>query len=209
MALGVMAGATVEKDPRSSDFGKLKIGNTRLDFLAGLSQVTVFGARHISGQTKSGMGQIKPLTGQVPYGQPTLESISGQFIRSKMAPIPGLYFSLRSGTDFHGKAQSRAEAIARALVPMSGQDVFDALKAEGFTPEVALSLVSFLGIGAQHQPDPWLHAQAVDELKRLHFATPADREAAVKARVAELAADPARQRDRAAMKARMERKAAQ
>ena len=61
--LAILAGATVEKDPRSSDFAKLRFGNTRIDFLAGIPSVITFIARIITGKTKNAKGEIKPLRG--------------------------------------------------------------------------------------------------------------------------------------------------
>ncbi|MGL4242379.1 MAG: hypothetical protein ACRCTI_14825, partial [Beijerinckiaceae bacterium] len=42
----------IEMDPRSSAFGKIRIGDTFIDPLGGLAQVTVFSARTISGETR-------------------------------------------------------------------------------------------------------------------------------------------------------------
>src|SRR5690606_18698368 len=59
--LSGLMGAELEFDPRSSDFGKIKVGNTRIDPLAGISQVTVLLYRLGSGQIKTGRGRIEPI----------------------------------------------------------------------------------------------------------------------------------------------------
>jgi hypothetical protein len=44
-----MKGVQVEDDPRSSDFGKIRIGDTRIDFWGGYSQIARLGAGMIVG----------------------------------------------------------------------------------------------------------------------------------------------------------------
>ena len=44
LGLAKMAGAEIETEPTSSDFGKIKIGNTRYDIWAGFQQFARFGA---------------------------------------------------------------------------------------------------------------------------------------------------------------------
>ena len=68
--LGALAGAEIEDDPRSSDFGKLKFGDTRIDPLFGLAQTAVFMGRIFTGVTKKGDGEIVPIStwrGEVPF----------------------------------------------------------------------------------------------------------------------------------------------
>jgi hypothetical protein len=50
LTLAKMGGASVSLDPRSSDFGKIKIGNTRIDPWGGFAQVAKFIAQVSSGQ---------------------------------------------------------------------------------------------------------------------------------------------------------------
>lgn len=52
----------IELDPRSADFGKVRFGNTFLDPLAGLAQVTTFLARVATGETKTSP-KFDPVTG--------------------------------------------------------------------------------------------------------------------------------------------------
>lgn len=51
----------IESDPRSSSFGRMRFGNTYIDPLSGLAQVTTFLSRVASGETKTAGGELNPL----------------------------------------------------------------------------------------------------------------------------------------------------
>lgn len=72
MARLAVPGSTVETDPRSSDYGKWKYGNTRVDFGGGALQYIVPMAKTLSMMSKSSTtGKLENLnTGG--YGKPTL-----------------------------------------------------------------------------------------------------------------------------------------
>lgn len=75
-------------DPRSSDFGKIKIGRTRFDITTGTASLITLAARVVMGQTRTTTtGKIKKQ-----YWAKTV----GQFVRGKGAPIARLV----SGTLF-------------------------------------------------------------------------------------------------------------
>ena len=48
-------------DPRSAGFGKMRFGNTYVDVLGGLAQVTTLLGRLATGETVTGKGAVKPL----------------------------------------------------------------------------------------------------------------------------------------------------
>jgi hypothetical protein len=52
---------TIEKNPLSTDFGKAKIGNTRVDLLSGVGSVTTLILRVALGKTKKASGEIVPI----------------------------------------------------------------------------------------------------------------------------------------------------
>jgi hypothetical protein len=94
--LAQLAGFDIEWDPRSSDFGKIKIGNTRIDPLGGFSQVIVFLSRVLDGKTKTGSGVIAPNRGEnIPYGVDNTYQLIAKFVRSKLAPAVGTPIDLR------------------------------------------------------------------------------------------------------------------
>jgi len=172
--------ADITFDPRSSDFGKIRFGNFRLDPLAGLSQTAVFLNRMLTGEMKSTTtGKVHDLRGP---GHRQFESgtldVASQFARNKLAPAPALAADLVIGKSGgfektptpgglgrlirgQGKPGDREAAVKEAkeiATPISVSDVTDALKDQGVPRGAALALAAILGMGTQlyvgKQPRP-------------------------------------------------------
>jgi hypothetical protein len=155
LGLGYMAGGSIELDVRSSDFGKIKFGNTRLDPLFGLQQAAVFIARLATAQTKTPRGQVTPLTGPgVKYGGQTLSDVITRFGRSKLAPVIAVPLDLRLGEDVAGQPVTLSSEAFRQL-PLSYQDTYQAMQDQGIPAGAALGLLSTFGAGLQtYTPRP-------------------------------------------------------
>lgn len=122
------AGAQVNNDPRSSDFRKAKIGNTRIDPFSGFQQYAVGAARLLSGETVSTSpkhyGREYDLTSG-DFGMPTRASIVSQFAQNKLAPIPSLVWSWMEGKDWSGEPFEVKAAILDRTVPIVMQDLYE------------------------------------------------------------------------------------
>jgi hypothetical protein len=154
VALGsLMAGddeeaPTVELDPRSSDFMKLKIGETRIDPMSGFSQVITFISRVVSGQKKTSSGEIVDLRGPgVKYGQDDTADVIANFVRTKLAPIPGAAVDIVSGKNVVGQEVTPIGAVANMFVPLSLREIKDTMVSRGIPEGTAISLLSLLGMG--------------------------------------------------------------
>jgi hypothetical protein len=91
--LAKLAGAQVSMSPTSADFGKIKIGNTRLDPGAGFQQYLVLAARNAEGgNTSSTTGAWKPYG--VGYKPETRGSTLQDFAANKMEPKLKLAYDL-------------------------------------------------------------------------------------------------------------------
>ncbi len=147
LGLSKLAGAQVGADPRSADFGKIKVGNTRYDILGGFQQYIRFIAQMITGQ------RISTTTGKLMtvgegFNAPTRKDIAMSFFENKEAPIPSLITALMTGkTAIGGDVNLPAEIIDR-FIPMFLQDASDLIKEYG--PVGALmSLPGVMGAGSQ------------------------------------------------------------
>jgi hypothetical protein len=140
---------SVQPDPRSSDFAKIRIGNTRIDPWAGLAQVTTFLARTLTGKTITQAGETRPIRGKVRYGTPTWTDVAKKFTISKLAPLPGTVVALLEGQGFAGQPVTLSSTAANLIVPLSSSDMIDSMKEQGFTPGAALTVLSMLGEGVQ------------------------------------------------------------
>lgn len=148
--LWAMAGNEVETDPRSSDFGKLVVGNTRVDLMAGLQQGTVLLSRLGSGQTKQLDGDLVSIRGEnVPYGSSDSAGVIGRFLRTKLAPVPASAIDLLSGQDLVGKPVTAAGELAELSVPLTYRDIYKAMVDQGVPIGTALSLLAIFGAGVQ------------------------------------------------------------
>lgn len=144
VSLAGLAGASIETDPRSSDFGKVRVGNTRLDFWGGFQQYARLMAMLISGQRKT------TTTGEVIESN-RLESLL-RFVRTKLAPAAGLITDVLDQQTFIGEelfgdeAPSFANQAKDRLMSLFIQDMVDAIEEDGF-PQGLIALPGFLGTG--------------------------------------------------------------
>ena len=144
------AGAEVELDPRSGDFGKYRIGNVRGDFWGGYQQIARYTAQLMTGQRKTtGAGRIVDVE---------RFEILGRFLRSKTSPPVGLGIDILKGETFLGEELTiegggLVEQAWNRLAPLFIQDLTEAIYEDGTmgglaaAPGVAgVSVVAFRGV---------------------------------------------------------------
>lgn len=122
LGLAAAAGAQVETDARSSDFGKIKVGDTRYDILGGFGQNIVLATRLATGEKKSSVsGAVTKLdTGK--YGSANRLSVLSDFLQNKENPVLGFVQNEIKGTDKSGAKLNRFTDAGRLFVPLSIQD---------------------------------------------------------------------------------------
>ena len=144
-ALGVakLAGLDIEYDPRSTNFGRVKIGNTKFDMWAGYQPLVRYMAQIITGERKTGIGQIAE-AGRL--------DTATRLFRSKESPVLGLLHDIYSGQTFVGDEVSGGADITRqvanALTPLFVSDVIQGLSEEGVMGGV-YTAPAFFGVGVQ------------------------------------------------------------
>ena len=149
-ALGVGAGATIEWDWRSSDFLKLKFGNTRLDPMSGLAQATVLIGRTITREHKTNKGKIIPLVGpKVVRGGPHMLKTWGTFLRSKLAPLPGGIVTGWTGEDIVGNKKTWGDVAINMVTPLTFGDIYKVMLEQDVPLGMAIDLLVWFGMGAQ------------------------------------------------------------
>lgn len=150
--LATLAGAEIETDSRSSDFGKFKWGNTRLDPLMGLAQVTVLVSRLTTGETKGlRTGKITDLRADRPkFGQADSADVIARFLRTKIAPALGLGLDVVTGSNVVGEPVTPGSVAKDILVPISYGDILAVMEEQGIPRGTALELLNLLGMGLQH-----------------------------------------------------------
>lgn len=148
-----------EDDPRSSDFGKVRVGNTRLDFTGGMAGTFTFLNRVFRGTTKSSTGEIRHLSGpQHRQGQDETWDVISRFLRSKLAPVPGTAvdvwpairsFGAETGTNVVGEPVTAGGAVLQLTTPLFARDVYEALNDLGVPKGTIVSLFGLLGSSMQ------------------------------------------------------------
>src|SRR3990167_5968912 len=143
-------GSEVETDPRSSDFGKIKIGNARWDVWGGFQQWFVLGARLATGQSKAAAsGTIREIDPtKFPFDS-RLDTVL-RFGIQKLAPIPALVADLLRGQTAVGEELGIGQQAISKLVPLYIQDIYEAVKEEeNIGLGIGIGVPAFFGIGSQ------------------------------------------------------------
>lgn len=163
VALSKLWGADVETDSRSSDFGKIKVGDTRYDIWGGFQQYIRVASQLISGSTKSTRtGKIYDLSGKGLFGKTRLD-VGTAFLRGKLAPVPSMIMDFSSGRTMvgekilyqwggdhkEGKEITLKDMAISHFLPMVYSDVSDAIKEQGAKAIFSTWLPATFGVGVQ------------------------------------------------------------
>lgn len=135
---------TVEVDPRSSDFGKIKVGNTRYDIWGGFQPYVRLMAQMFTGQRKT------TTTGEIQNLQPKQKfQTASNFFRGKLAPVPASGVDIITGENVTGDRVQPLEELTSMLIPLTFQDLSEAIKDKGVSAIFTTGIPSTFGVGTQ------------------------------------------------------------
>jgi hypothetical protein len=160
---------TVELDPRSTDFMKLKIGETRIDPLSGFGQVVTFMTQVSMGQKKSMDGEIVDVRGEnKKWGEDSTFDIAAKFLRKKLAPIPAAVVNVYDGEDVVGNKATLATATAGLFIPLAAREVVETMTARGVPEGQAIAMLNLLGMsGGTYGPKTKYANANAEERKKI------------------------------------------
>jgi hypothetical protein len=146
-----LAGAEVEDDQTSKDFGKVKFGDARIGLPGGITQWVILVNQILKEQTKSTKtGEIREFgTG---FGDINALNVLGQFFRGKLAPIPAIATDLLSGQNFMGEDVTLQKELSNYLVPMSLSNAIETANFYDTKTAIGIGVVSATGLPTQIYP---------------------------------------------------------
>lgn len=147
LAVANSLGYGVGLNPYSSDFGKVKIGNTTYDIWGGMQQFIVLFSRLLMGKTAKLGGDTEDLGNQ--KGQQTRLDILSKFAKSKSSPEAALFMSLMSGKNYNGKPVSIPEILTDFITPLQANDIIDVAKDASIQQIIITALLTAHGVGVQ------------------------------------------------------------
>jgi hypothetical protein len=151
LALADLAGLEVGLDPRDPDWGKIRVGNTRIDIWGGFQQPMRVVTRIGLGVTDKAGLTGKDLTDQEKEIDP-LELI-GRFSAYKLAPSVTIPLELYKGRTVVGEPVSPPETALRAFVPLVYDDIREAYREAGLSRAALATGLGFFGIGVNTYED--------------------------------------------------------
>jgi hypothetical protein len=159
----MMPGVKVGLDPRSADFGKARVGNTRLDLFGGHQQIVRASAQLLTGvSVSSTTGREMRLDDNDQYRGLNRWDIIQRFIESKSSPVASFILSMIRGKNMIGEKFDLGKETLARVIPMTIQDTYDAVEEWG--PAGALAAIpAGVGLGLQTYARPG---------DRLHFGQP-------------------------------------
>ncbi len=109
---------SVEKDPRSADFGKIRVGDTRFDVTGGMSSIVTLAARLATHASKSSTtGKINPIDSGK-FGAQTSMDVIYNFFDNKLSPVASVLKDLQTGKDFSGNKVTPLGEAKNLLEPL-------------------------------------------------------------------------------------------
>lgn len=145
-----LAGAQVSLDPHNSDFGKIRVGDTRFDPLGGFTQYIRLGVQLASGKKINSETGAETEAGKGFAGSRL--DIASNFIQGKENPTASFVTTMLKGKDINGNsiynAKGVTKEVAQRFIPLIAQDLAD-LASHPNSPGVKGIIPAAFGVGVQ------------------------------------------------------------
>ena len=137
---------SVETDPTSSDFLKIKVGDTRTNISGGKGSIITLLARGVTLKTKSTATGIKKKLNTGEFGSKTYFDIFIDFLSNKTTPFAKAVIDRMKGRDFEGKVPTWWSSIYGITTPISIQNFVKTYYGDDTDGTVAEQLGNFLDL---------------------------------------------------------------
>lgn len=136
----------------SSNFGKVRDGNTTIDLWGGFQQPIVLASRFISGKRETAKGQTVEIGAKAKYGE-GLWLVGTQFVRSKLRPDIGAVIDFATRKNFVGEPWTPGMAAESLFVPLPMRDLIPIMKEHGLPEGLILEVLNQFGAGISQRED--------------------------------------------------------
>jgi len=137
----------VEWDPRSANFGKIRIGNMRFDATGGMSSLVILASRLATQSTKSSVTGVTSKFGET-YGAPTGMDVLWNFTENKFSPMFSVIKEMVDQKTFEGEKPTFINELANLSVPIIIETGIDANHKEGLANALFMMIADGIGISA-------------------------------------------------------------
>jgi len=144
---------SVEVDPRSSDFGKIRVGDTRFDVSGGMASIITLASRLATMSSKSSTtGKVMPLNARTRSGEPKFGAQTGKdvlydFIENKTSPAATVALELLKGETREGGPPTVASTVRGLVEPMPVANYIELKNNPNSANILAAMIADGLGIG--------------------------------------------------------------
>ena len=141
---------SVEKDPRSSDFGKIKVRGTRFDVTGGMGSFVTLGARLAAKGARTFGADIgaKKSTVTGKFTSPAGTNMIYNFFENKLSPAVSVAKDLLKGSDFQGNKLTVPGEASNLFTPMPVTTYAELKKNPNAANIIASMIVDALGVSA-------------------------------------------------------------
>jgi len=137
---------SVEMDPTSSDFGKVRVGSTRFDLTQGRAGYITLLSRILLNRSKSSTtGETKQLnTGD--FGSATSMDLLTDFAQNKLSPIANQFIYIINREDRSGEKSTVKSVLSGLFVPLNFKSIPETLNNPDSANFIATTLANFFGV---------------------------------------------------------------
>lgn len=152
-AVNAVKPGTIEIDPRSTDFLRVKIGDTKFNYTGGLGSVITLGSRlapllaGVEGKTKNAKGELVELNSGK-FGSRTGFDVLVDFMQGKTSPLLGTILSRLEGQTFSGDRLTLGNQLTNLAMPLPVQNLIETAQNPQSADIVFTTIADALGIFA-------------------------------------------------------------
>ena len=132
---------SAQLDPRSSDFGKIKVGDTRFDISGGAGPLVTLAARLATQSSKSSSSGVVTKLNSGQYGSQTEFDTVTNFLSSKASPVGGVAVDVLKGKNPQGQKTTAGGEALKLVEPLNVNN-FAELKGDKHSANIVAAMIA-------------------------------------------------------------------